>query len=297
MEVKEALIPSSTHGDFLLKLFNVHVPPGKRAFRHHRHIEFEIVLFKSGHGTYTVLNNSYDIQAGDIFLFSSNEVHCITNIEGSEEMVLMNVHFEPRFIWSTGNDMFDSKYLKIFLDRNENFENRLDRNNPASNIIKQLLLDIEKEFYQKPVEYALMVKTQLLTILVNLIRHFNCVKLDADDLFIRKYNFEMIEKSMNFINQHLKDDITLEQLASEANMSRAYYSTVFKQLNGISPWDYITSKRIELSIEYLKTHTGTMLEIAGLCGFNNTANFNRAFKKYTNKTPSEYKSKDLPPEY
>ena len=297
MEVKEALIPSSIHGNFLLRIFNVHVPPGKRVFRHHRHVEFEIVLFKSGKGTYSMLNKSYDIKAGDIFLFSSNEVHCITNIEKVDEMVLMNVHFEPRFIWSAGNDMFDAKYLKIFLARNEYFENRLDRENPASSSIRNLLLDMEKEFYEQPAEYALMAKTQLLTILVNLIRHFNYVNSDTEDQFVRKHNFVMIENSINFINQNLKEYLTLELLANKANMSRAYYSTVFKKLNGISPWDYITSKRIELSMEYLKNDTGTMLQIAGLCGVNNTANFNRAFKKYTNQTPSEYKAKNLPPEY
>lgn len=289
MEVKEAIIPSSVEEEFLLRLFNVHVPSGSREFREHRHIEFEIVLFKSGQGVYRTSYKSYSIQAGDIFLFSSNEVHYITEISNQEEMVLMNIHFEPRFIWSSGNDLFDAKYLKIFLDRNEKFENRLDRNNPNVVVIKNLLLNMEQEFFEKPVEYALMVKAQLLTILVTLIRHFDCVKPVDDKFYVRKNNFEMIEKSMDYITKHLADHLSLDGLAKSANMSSTYYSAVFKKLNGISPWDYITAKRIELAMKHLKNSNDTMLELGFMCGFNNTANFNRAFKKLTYKTPTEYK--------
>lgn len=274
----------------MLKLFNVHVPSGKREFKKHKHIEFEIVLFKSGEGIYRTLNKSYSIKAGDIFLFSSNEIHCITEISNKEEMVLMNIHFEPRFIWSPGNDLFDTKYLKIFFDRNRNFENRLERSNPAITTITKLLLDMEQEFFEKQTEYALMVKSKLLTILVTLIRHFDYVKDTDNNFYMRKNNFEMIEKSIIYIHRHLTDDLTLNELAQIAKMSRAYYSAVFKKLNGISPWDYITAKRIELAIKHLKSNTCTMLELALKCGFNNTANFNRAFKKVTSMTPTEYKN-------
>lgn len=82
----------------------------------------------------------------------------------------------------------------------------------------------------------------------------------------------------------------LDELAEIASMSKSYFSTVFKKLNGISPWDYLISKRISFAAELLKNTDKTILEIALECGFNNTANFNRAFKKITGKTPSEYKS-------
>lgn len=72
-------------------------------------------------------------------------------------------------------------------------------------------------------------------------------------------------------------------------MSRTYFCTVFKKLNGISPWDYITIKRIEKSIGLIKNEDMSMLEVACACGFNNSTNFNRSFKKVTGKTPGEYR--------
>lgn len=95
---------------------------------------------------------------------------------------------------------------------------------------------------------------------------------------------------MSYMDVHFCGDITLEELAGIAHMSRSYFSTAFKRFNGISPWEYITSRRIELAKRYLRSSDCTMLEIATSCGYNNTVNFNRAFRQTTGRTPSEYRA-------
>ena len=100
---------------------------------------------------------------------------------------------------------------------------------------------------------------------------------------------ECINKSKDYIQENLTENLTLEDLARVANMSKTYYTTIFKKETGVSLWDYIVSKRIEMAKKIIKNDNSTMLEIATKCGFNNTANFNRAFKKHTGKTPSQYR--------
>ena len=96
--------------------------------------------------------------------------------------------------------------------------------------------------------------------------------------------------SKEYIKENYNDyELSVDKMCLVLHLSPAYFSTIFKRLNGISPWDYITIKRIEQSIEYLESTDSSILEIACRCGFNNTANFNRAFKKITGKTPSEYR--------
>ncbi|MCQ2561855.1 MAG: helix-turn-helix transcriptional regulator, partial [Clostridia bacterium] len=63
------------------------------------------------------------------------------------------------------------------------------------------------------------------------------------------------------------------------------------KLNGTSPIDYIISKRIELSRSALKRTDDNILDIAKKYGFNNTANYNRAFKLKTGMTPSEFRKR------
>jgi len=289
MIFNESVIRSGENNKFLLKLFHSTVNSGQRVYREHHHTEFEISVFKSGKGIYTVGKKRYEFQSGDVFIFSSDEVHCITDISADEPMDLMNIHFEPRFIWSAGNDMFDVKYLKIFFERNENFENRLDRENPKTATIRDIFFDIESEFEKKQPEYELMIKVELLKLLVTAIRGYNYVKKGTTTFSVRQQSLHNLEKAMNFIDENLPENINLDSLAKKANMSRTYFCTIFKKLNGISPWDYITIKRIEKAVEMIKTTDITMLELALKCGFNNTANFNRAFRKVTGKVPGDYR--------
>lgn len=57
----------------------------------------------------------------------------------------------------------------------------------------------------------------------------------------------------------------------------------------MTTWDYINIKRIDKAISLLSTTDETILNIATQCGFNNSANFNRIFKKITQLTPKQYR--------
>lgn len=272
-------------GTVLLKNYHSAVMPEKRGYRDHHHTEFEIGLIKQGSGVYRTGDKQYDIRKGDIFLFSTHEHHCITEITGDSEMVIMNVQFAPRLLWSQ-RDIYDTKLLKIFLGRSARFENRIDRDNPSTRRIESLMLDIENEFKNGECEYELMVKVHLLSILVELLRGYDYVE-DGDNIGAKGASYDKMAKAMDYIDANITADLELSELATIAGMNKTYFSTLFKKLNGMSPWDYITVKRIDLARQLLSDKDRTVLEIATECGFNNTANFNRAFRKVTGKTPRE----------
>ncbi len=70
-------------------------------------------------------------------------------------------------------------------------------------------------------------------------------------------------------------------------MAPTYFSTIFKRINGVSPWKYITIKRVEKAIELIKTTDMTKLDIAYACGFTSSSNFYKAFSAVTGKKPSQ----------
>lgn len=284
MEIKE--IKSSVNGEVVLRLQNCHTRRLKTAYIEDRHPELEITLFKNGSGIYATENGVYDFKDGDIFVFTGNESHMI--IETNGWIDVMNIQFEPRFIWDNGSELFDTKFLKIFFDRNKNFCNRLDRDNKAIEKIRELMYETENEFREENVGWEHMVKVLLLTILVTIIRHYDYVNLN-DDMSLSASNYSVIAASIDFINKNLTEKITLSQIAGVANMSSTHYCVVFKKLNGISPWDYISAKRVDMATRLLRETNFTILEIALECGFNNTVNFNRAFKKYIGCTPSQFR--------
>ena len=297
MDAAPLEIRSGSNENYLLRLFYSSAKPSKREYREHHHTELEISLIKTGSGTYTVKDRTYDIRPGDIFLFGTHEEHYITDISDtgdSDRMELMNIHFEPRFIWASRNEMFDAKYLKIFFDRSESFENRLDRDNPATAEIRRLLLEIENESIDKSAEFELMIKVKLLTILVLLIREYDYVS--RSNSYNESSKFNQISQAMRYIDENLSEPLTLEHIAERANLNKTYFTTLFRKLNGVTPWEYITARRIERSFLLLQNGELNILEIAISCGFNNVSNFNRAFRKVTGLTPSEYRRRNINPQ-
>lgn len=271
----------------VFRIYHSTVEPGKRIYRAHHHTAFEISALCSGNGIYSVGKSQYAFKEDDVFVFSSDEEHCLTEITGNEPLNILNIQFEPMFIWSDIGNISDSNLLKIFFERNKNFTNMLPRENPAAVKIKNLILEIYDEFENHNSEYMLMARIKLITILVSLLRDFNYVNPNSDYEY-KNENLSYLGNVINIINDHPEYPFTLDELAEKARMSRSRFCTVFKKYNGITPWEYITIKRIDKSIELLKNTELTKLEIACLCGFNNTANFYRAFKKLTGKVPSDY---------
>lgn len=283
MKYNESILEEN--GKPMIKTFFSSVTKGKREYREHHHAECELSVFLSGSGTYTVKDKSYEFRAGDVFLFSGDEIHCITDI--TEKFVLLNIHFEPRLLWH-GNGELD--LLKVFFARSEKFDNRIDRGNAATLKIRDEICEIERELSEKRDGYAIMAKYKLMSVFVSLIRDYDYV--DESQKFTNyEKTVKPIEAALNFIDNNLDKPLTLAEIARCAAMSQTYFSTVFKKLNGLSPWEYITIKRVERAIELLETTSMTKLDIAMQCGFSSSSNFYKAFAKITGKKPDRYQRK------
>lgn len=166
--------------------------------------------------------------------------------------------------------------------------NKISNSNEASPIIKELIFKIENEITEKKQEYGAMIKVHLINILVETLRSYD-KQLSQLDISYNSQTLKYMEDALSYIDRNLESELTLATLSDVAHMSKTYFCCQFKKLNGISPWEYITIKRIERAITYIETTNLTRLEIALKCGYNNTANFYHAFKRVTGKTPGDFK--------
>lgn len=84
--------------------------------------------------------------------------------------------------------------------------------------------------------------------------------------------------------------LSLKELSESLNVHPSYLSREFsKYFDDLSFGDYIRKLRIEKAIVLLNDPKNTLAEIAYLTGFSDQSHFNRIFKKYTSKNPSEYR--------
>lgn len=96
-----------------------------------------------------------------------------------------------------------------------------------------------------------------------------------------------IKAVLKYIAEHLEENITIDDLTELTGYQYHYFCHKFKECTGFSPKYYITSRKLHRAIEYLhQGHTHT--EVAIFCGYNNSAELSRAFKKHYNLTINEY---------
>ena len=273
------------------KMFISSADTRAKSYRIHKHIEFEISLILKGTGIYDTKTGTYDIRPGDIFLYSTNEYHCITDIferNGIGHMELLNLHFQPSFVWSIGNEYLANSYLKIFFNRSKNFQNRLDRDNPAILRLTEQMISIKEEFENKEYDYDICIKTKILELMITIHRNFSIT--EENSMYIPNQLYERIETALNFMDQNYCSDLSLSDIASKAFMSRTYFCSMFKEMNGLTPWEYINIKRINKAVDLLKSSDLSISSVATQCGYNNMANFSRIFKQITGTTPKHIRN-------
>ncbi|WP_219641175.1 AraC family transcriptional regulator [Cohnella sp. CFH 77786] len=97
---------------------------------------------------------------------------------------------------------------------------------------------------------------------------------------------------VDYIHEHLADEIYLDVLSAKLKMSSGYLSSYFKAKTGINIVDYINETRIAKAASLLDDDRLKIRDAAQAVGYRNITSFNRMFKKYTGLTPSEYRKRN-----
>lgn len=103
------------------------------------------------------------------------------------------------------------------------------------------------------------------------------------------YAWEAIQKAIDSIENHMKEDYETEKLAKEVSLSPFYFQRLFKRLVHKPVQEYIKLRRMACILEELKVSNKKILDIALDYGFSSHSNFTRAFKEVYGITPEEYK--------
>jgi AraC family transcriptional regulator len=103
--------------------------------------------------------------------------------------------------------------------------------------------------------------------------------------------YERIQRSIDFIESNLENDIKIEDAARQAFMASSSYYRMFFALTGRGVKEYIRNRRISKAAREIKTG-GSILDIALKYGFASHESFTRAFRRAVGVTPSAFKRSD-----
>lgn len=101
-------------------------------------------------------------------------------------------------------------------------------------------------------------------------------------------NAPVIEAAASYIRKNITSRLTLEEVASQVHLSKNYFAALFKDYMGINFRDYVLEMKIDYAKKLLKETDITVSNLSCLLGYEEYRSFNRAFKKSTGKSPSDY---------
>ena len=152
------------------------------------------------------------------------------------------------------------------------------------NSILDVFSKLHTETWETPKE-----KTQQLDLLEELMARLHRASLKT--LHGNRNNrLGVVGEVREYLKREYNRNITLEELAMRYDMSVSYLSHVFKETTGISIMRYLLCHRIAVAKEYLENSNLPVGEIARKCGFHDSSNFGRTFKKETGISPRRYRT-------
>ncbi len=246
-----------------------------------------IICIVDGSGTLLFENGeALPLVSNDCFLYDKDRAFSLV-FDVPTEVFILHFNF---------SDFIDEQYLIMEKDTTGDFLSFLRRSSSKINgwhinakRIQEILFIIENDIENREIFSENVVKSYMIVVFSLSIQYF------FDDLKNEKReqnaHYENIEKSIAYIHENLSKKITLEELAQIATMGKTNYSVYFKKLTGMTVWEYILNARVELASSYLveSKEEYNISELAFRCGFNNSAYFNKIFKKLKGKTPSDVK--------
>lgn len=106
---------------------------------------------------------------------------------------------------------------------------------------------------------------------------------------LKLYHLPTIEQAQEYLLQHFREDISLQQVAQHCHTSPFHFSRLFKAILGVSPHQYLLGVRLHQAKHLLAATRQPVSEIAFECGFNNLEHFATAYRKHYQVSPSAYR--------
>jgi len=95
--------------------------------------------------------------------------------------------------------------------------------------------------------------------------------------------------ALEFIRQRLADDLSLDDLAAAAGLSRFHFARLFKNTLGVTPHRFVQDQRLAVARRLLEDTTMTLVDIAAQTGFSSQSHLCTAMQRHMGTTPGRWR--------
>lgn len=210
----------------------------------HHHDFYEIFYFIEGDNQFYIEGESYVLKSGDMLLINPTELHQCVVYPSKKEYERIVVWLKPDFVRTLSSPEFDLLSCFHAKDRKKAISVNVDaRRDIESLFAKMLDMDnfqgVGKDIMRNALVMELLVK-------------INNLVIDKQTPIVGENRMSiLIKEVIAYIEEHLKEEITLEDLANQFFISKFHLAREFKKYSSVSIYQYIKLKRLILAKEYI----------------------------------------------
>ena len=158
--------------------------------------------------------------------------------------------------------------------------------------ICQIFEDPHKDENKPRVDNSPVAECRIQGLLLSLISRL-LEKLDKKALQNFHPEYYHIKPALAFINSNYIENPPLSVIAAKVGMAQNYFHRKFKELFGVTPFNYMLAQRMNKARHMLASSTLSIKEVAETVGYENPLYFSRVFNLQMHMTPSEYRAANM----
>ena len=235
----------------------------------HTHEYMELFYIIGGTGLFLIEDQEHPVKVNDLIIVNPDVSHAEVSINSqSLEYIVLGIAGIELAPGKDSNGQF------CILDHSESTE------------ISGCLWNILREMEQKQTGFEDVCQACMEMLVIRLMRSIDLSVPTESQITAGNRQCAVVKR---YIDQHFKEALSLEQLADKVHMNKYYLSHIFKEEYGVSPINYMFTRRIVES-KYLLTETDLSLsQIAQLLGFSSPSYFSQAFRRTEGVSPVDYR--------
>ena len=193
-------------------------------------------------------------------------------------------------------DIFTS-IMELFENQSTHYVQALDAAGNILYLSLSLLNDgeqiVSKIFENRSNGYRSLYELTSVEQILDWLKIFRDGLCDSFAAHNKDYKNHIVINVKKYIKEHVKEKLTLNNVAEVFNISPNYLSVLFSKYNDTGFTDYINHSKVEAAKEMMTEGDYKIYEISDILGFESAFYFSRVFKKITGLSPRDYINRNI----
>jgi len=217
-----------------------------------------------------------DYTSGCIEIFPADlpyEIH----IASTKAIEMVHLYVEPTFLAQIARESVNPDRIELLLTLKE-----------ADLLIQQIGLALKASLEEDGGGDRFYAEAMATALSAHLLRYYSTRKHQFQE-YEDGLSKQKLKQAIEYIQEHLGENLSLNDIANELGMSQYYFCRLFKQSTGMSPHQYLIRQRVERAKRLLQQPERSIASIAAECGFANQSHFARYFRQHTGMNPNQFR--------